>query len=297
MRRMGSWFRAFRAPVRGDPLPAAGVLGPLAARYAWWLGLPAPAVALDEDSGSVRAMQIVLRVERSSPPPRTALLEAAASAAVAVCLDPRSAEGGPWHADVAAWVDGPIRKVSRRARATHWQAVQDLPGLTVAKGAATEGGPEAGAVSEVQAGAAGRAEVRALVPTLVSALPREVSRLQVAGTDLPLDDPGPPAPDRPVLWLNPAVPMTTGKAAAQVGHATMIAAALALATGEHGLLDDWAATGYDVSVRTPPQRLWATLHPGNDAAAAWRRRHVVAVRDAGYTEVPPGTITVLAQLP
>jgi len=107
------------------------VLAPLAARYAHWLGLPVSLVEADpSDDGLVLAMQIVLRVERASPPPRTALLEAAATAAVALCLDPRSEPGGEWHDAVSAWVNGRIRKVSRRARGAHWQAVQPLPGLT-----------------------------------------------------------------------------------------------------------------------------------------------------------------------
>ena len=39
-----------------------------------------------EPDGVVRAMPVVLRLERP-PPPRTAVLEAAAAAALAVCLD------------------------------------------------------------------------------------------------------------------------------------------------------------------------------------------------------------------
>ncbi|HEY0640725.1 MAG TPA: hypothetical protein VGD67_24100, partial [Pseudonocardiaceae bacterium] len=112
---------------------APTVLAPLAARYAHWLGLPAAAThdTADEDPATVMAMQVVLRVERTAPPPRTALLEAAATAALAVCLDPRSAPGGDWHEPMATWITGRIRKVTRRARGAHWQAVHTLPGLTL----------------------------------------------------------------------------------------------------------------------------------------------------------------------
>lgn len=248
------------------------VLAPLRARYAGWLALPAEQVVEthDEDPEQVRAMQLVLRIERREPPSRTAVLEAAAAASVAVCLDPRSEPGGEWHDEVAAWVAGRIRKVARRARGVHWDAVQSEPGLTV----------------EVDG-----AEVRALVPGLVSEVPKVVSRLQISGSDLPDDDPAPPPDGVPVLWVNPGVEMTVGKAAAQVGHGTMLLAAAL----EPERLHDWAADGYRCAVRTPTAQRWRELLPGPDPAAAWRGQGVVAVRDAGFTEIAPGTITVLAQ--
>ncbi|GLZ41021.1 peptidyl-tRNA hydrolase [Actinokineospora sp. NBRC 105648] len=251
-------------------------LDPLAARYATWLRLPAEATndTADETPESVRAMPVVLRVERDPAPGRTPLLEAAAAAAIAVCLDPRAEPGGEWHAEVDAWVRGRIRKVSRRARGAHWAAVLELPGTTV----------------EVDG-----AEARALVPGLVAEAPREVSRLQISGSELPDDEPGPPPPGRPVLWLNPHVAMTAGKAAAQVGHATMLLAALLHGSGQDEHLKAWTEDGFRCAVRTPDAATWAAAHPGDDPDLAWRTRSVVAVRDAGFTEVDPGTVTVIAQ--
>ncbi|MGH3516038.1 MAG: peptidyl-tRNA hydrolase [Haloechinothrix sp.] len=247
------------------------ILAPLAARYASWLNAP-PAVMdiRHEDPEQVRAMPVILRIERAQPPGRTAVLEAAAAAAIAVCLDPRAAAGGAWHAEVADWISGRIRKVARRARGAHWQAVQELPGITI----------------EVEG-----AQVRALVPGLVTRTPQMVSRLQISGSELPADDPGPVPADVPVLWLNPDVSMTVGKAAAQVGHATMILASVLDAER----LADWAERGYPCAVRTPKSQHWAILRPETDPAAAWRGHRVVVVRDAGFTEVDPGTVTVLAQ--
>ncbi|MFB9727516.1 peptidyl-tRNA hydrolase [Haloechinothrix salitolerans] len=253
-------------------------MAPLAARYAAWHGLPAHAVAdvRDEDPNDVRAMPVILRLERDPAPSRTPLLEAAAAAAVAVCLDPRAEPGGEWHDAVAAWMSGRIRKVARRARGAHWRAVQDLPGVTV-----------------VVPGSDGTsAEVRALLPCRVSELPKTVSRLQVSGSDLPADSPGPPPPGVPVLWLNPKVEMTVGKAAAQVGHATMLLAAV-LDFEQRAV---WARGGFRCAVRTPSAERWASMLPA-DPAAAWRDRGIIAVRDAGFTEVDPGTITVLAEAP
>lgn len=246
------------------------VLAPLAARYASWLALPASETNAAEDPALVRAMPVILRIERELPD-RTPLLEAAATAALAVCLDPRSLDvEGEWHQAVSTWISGRIRKVSRRARGAHWAAAQNHPGVTVTVAGAS---------------------ARALVPGLVSETPRDISRLQISGSDLPPDTPGPPPAGLPVLWLNPSVPLTAGKAAAQVGHASMILAAML----DPAELKSWADLDYRCAVRTPSRELWDSLHPGPDPEGAWRDRAVIAVRDAGFTEIAPGTITVVAQ--
>jgi peptidyl-tRNA hydrolase len=225
------------------------VLAPLAARYT------GPRVEIPpEPDGVVRAMPVVLRLERT-PAPRTAVLEAAARAALAVCLDPRSEPGGEWHEAVSTWVASRIRKITRRARGAHWAAVQELPGVTV----------------EV-----GEAQVRALLPGPVDDVPKTVSRLQIGGTELPDDEPGPPPAGVPVIWVNGALGMTVGKAAAQVGHASMLDAAV------RGLV---AVPPY--AVRTADRATWARLCTEAERGVG------VPVRDAGFTEVAPGTITAV----
>jgi peptidyl-tRNA hydrolase len=229
-------------------LADAPVLAPLAARYARG---SAPV-----SDGVVRAMPVILRLERP-PAARTPVLEAAAAAALAVCLDPRSQPGGEWNETVSVWVTTQIRKIARRARGAHWAAVQDLPGVT----------------SEVDG-----AEARALLPGPVDDVPRVVSRLQIGGTELEPDEPGPIPPGAPVIWVNAELNLSVGKAAAQVGHASMLYAAA------HGLTDVPA-----FAVRDAGGERWAQL------CAAVQRSEAVAVRDAGFTEVAPGTITCIAR--
>ena len=221
-------------------------------------------------------MSLILHIERDAMPPRSALLEAAASAAVALSCDERSQPGGPWSSDVQPWLGGRIRKVARRARGARWTAVTELPGVTVDNRGA---------------------QVRALLPWLVTETPDVVTRLQVGGTDLPDDEAGPPPGGVPVLWLAPEPLMTVGKAAAQVGHATVLRAARLAADGRIGQLRSWADGGYRCAVRTANPDRWAELVVTEHPDQAWNQRTMLVVRDAGLTEVPPGTPTVAAHFP
>ncbi|ANY10156.1 peptidyl-tRNA hydrolase [Pseudonocardia sp. HH130630-07] len=239
----------------GDRAP---VLDGVARRYlAYRDSTPVPPA----EDGIVRAMPVVLRIERDPLPGRTPLLAAAATAAVALCVDRRSQPGGEWHDAVSGWVDRRIRKIARRARGAHWRAVQELPGVTV----------------EIDG-----AEARALLPGPVDGVAREVSRLQIGGTELEPDDPGDPPAGAPLVLLNPHVTMTVGKAAAQVGHATMLLGAT------HGWPVAEPADVPRCAVRTPDAGTWARL------CDALGGPDPVAVRDAGFTEVDPGTVTCLA---
>ncbi|MGW0016721.1 peptidyl-tRNA hydrolase [Rhodococcus sp. NPDC003382] len=223
-----------------------------------------------DDPAAVLAMPIVLHIPKQNPPRRSALLEAAATATIALCLDPRvgpDADGqpGPWQDAYLAWNDARIRKVSRRARGAQWLAAQDVDGITVDHDGA---------------------QARALVPGPVGDLDPRISRLQIGGTDLPHDDPGDPDPGIPVLWIDAGLDMTVGKAAAQVGHAVMLLA---------GVLDEdavraWAADGYRCAVRDADPERWKELRARAEAG----RGPVAAVRDAGFTEVAPGSMTVIA---
>jgi peptidyl-tRNA hydrolase len=208
-------------------------------------------------------LPLVVRIERADPPARTAALEAAGRAVLTLLTDPRSLPGGEWAGPVLAWQDGRIRKVVRRARGAGWQRAAALPGIAVR-----------------HAGA----ELRVYPPVPVDAWPPDLARLQVGGTDLadPADPP-PPLAGVPVVWLSPALTMTAGKAMAQVGHAAQVG----WWASDWAARTAWQAAGFELAVRTADPADW----PGLLAAG------LPSVRDAGFTEVAPGSATAVADLP
>jgi peptidyl-tRNA hydrolase len=227
-------------------------------------GEPAGLQDAVRDTGRQYALPLVVRVERATPPDRTDALEGAARAVLRFLSDPRvTQEDGEWAAAARAWEDARIRKVVRRARGAAWERASALPGITVLHGSA---------------------QLRVFPPVPVDDWPADLARLQVAGTDL--DDPrtpGEPAAGTPVLWLNPELPMTTGKAMAQAGHGAQLAwwelsprARAAWLDRDLGLAVRAAATGQ-----------WAKLLTSG----------LPVVTDGGFTEVAPGSATVVADHP
>jgi len=230
----------------------------------------------DPDEAPQYALPLVIRVERTTPPTRTDALEGAARAVLTFLADPRvTGEGGDdsegseggrdgeWAAAVRAWEDARIRKVVRRARGAAWERALTLPGITVVQRSA---------------------EIRVYPPVPVDDWPPDLARLQVAGTEL--EDPAPPGEpggETPVLWLNPELPMTAGKAMAQAGHAAQLAW---WRLGPRAR-SEWRELDFDLAVRTAAPQRWAELvHSG-----------LPVVRDGGFTEVAPGSCTVVADVP
>ncbi|MEV8532096.1 aminoacyl-tRNA hydrolase [Streptomyces sp. NPDC051211] len=208
-------------------------------------------------------LPLVVRIEKSEPPARTDALETAARAVLVLLSDERAHGEGAWAEAVRDWQDARIRKVVRRARGAEWRKAEALPGITV-EGAG--------------------AQVRVFPPVPLDGWPKELVKLQVSGTDL--DDPepvGPAGPGVPVLWLNPDLDMSAGKSMAQAGHAAQLAW-WELSGVERA---EWRESGFRLAVRTAAPERWAELTGSG----------LPLVRDAGFTEIAPGSCTVVADHP
>ncbi len=206
------------------------------------------------DSAPQYVLPLVVRIERGAPPARTDALETAARAVLVMLSDERSLGEGEWAQAIRAWQDARIRKVVRRARGAEWRRAEALPGITVA----------------------GRsAEVRVFPPVPLDGWPKDLARLQVSGTDL--DDPEPPVEADagvPVLWMNPDLDMSAGKAMAQAGHGAQLAW-WELSQEERA---GWRDAGFPLAVRTADPGRWGELTTSG----------LPLVRDAGFTEIAPG---------
>jgi peptidyl-tRNA hydrolase len=218
-------------------------------------------------------LTLVVRVEKNARPAQTDALETAARAVLAILSDERSVGEGEWAEAMTAWQDDRIRKIVKRARGAEWRRGEALPGITVT-------GLGAGAGESASA----PAEVRVFPPVPVDDVPVDLAKLQVSGTDFDdPEDPPAPAPGVPVLWVNPELEMSSGKAMAQCGHA----AHLAWWALSDEARKEWATADFALAVRTASPAQWRTLLASG----------LPVVQDAGFTEVAPGSRTVIAAHP
>jgi peptidyl-tRNA hydrolase len=186
-----------------------------------------------------------------------------AGAAAVTCV--RTFAGEPAFADaLAEWRPRPGKVCLRARTESQWRQV-------LAEPHAIAGDPD------------GEAAL-ALPPRRRSERGALLERLQAMSSDLIAAPPRASASDgrRAVTYvLNPAARMSSGKTVAQVAHAAVMAA-------DAGL-EDWVAAGCPGRVLAPPEQVFAAI--AADAGI------VARVVDTGLTEVPPGTVTVIALPP
>lgn len=223
--------------------------------------LPRDTVARPDrpDHADPWAMQLIILRNRQDPADHVEVLEAAGAAVVGLLDDARTTNpAGDWAEAVAHWRAGWIRKVARRAENKRWDDVQQLDGVTAQSGAA---------------------QVRALIPGPVAPLPPQVKKLQVGGTQFPRQQDAQPQDAVVTVELTPAVDLSTGKAAAQAGHAAQLAyerLSTETADGDTDVaktLAAWRQDGFRIRVQLPTQQQWAATD------------RPVRVIDAGLTEI------------
>jgi peptidyl-tRNA hydrolase len=187
-----------------------------------------------------------------------------AGAAAVACLE-RFGED-PGHAEaIAAWRARP-GKVTLRARGGQW------PELLATEPHAIAGDPDGAAVL-------------ALPPRRRSERGPLLTKLQAMSSALapaPQEHDPQPVAHRVTYLLNPRLEMSSGKTLAQIAHAATGAA-------QQPDLRGWVKDGCPARVVLPTQRAFDRRCGSPDLAAE--------VVDAGLTEVPPGTVTVLALRP
>jgi peptidyl-tRNA hydrolase len=185
-----------------------------------------------------------------------------AGAAAVACLrafgdDPARREA------IAQWRVRPGKVCLRARTQAQWEQVLAEPGVVVAGDADGEA-------------------VAAFAPRRRSRRSDLLGRLQAMSTALaPPPERADDADGRVALTyaLNPAATMSSGKTVAQVAHAAVMAA-------DGGALEAWVRAGCPGRVLAPEADTFETLAARSDCVAR--------VVDAGLTEVPPGTITVIA---
>lgn len=213
------------------------------------------------------ALQVVVRVERGEArPTHSAVCAAVASATVWFLDGDRDGHGGVWGPGVSRWLEGRIRKHVRRARGAAFERLGEVPSMLVTRNGV---------------------QVRIFQPCPTDEVPKVVSRCRLGGFELTdTVDALIGAADRdplgavPVVSLSADPVLSTGKAAAAAAHAAQLAY---MAMGEQRR-DLWREAGFAVALELPGVERWSER-----VASA-----PVVVRDAGFTEVDPSTVTATA---
>lgn len=161
---------------------------------------------------------------------------------------------------VKEWTSGPIRKIAKRARAAAWNKVLALDTTRFM-------------------GEHNGVQVIAFAPMRLSTQPRDLKKLQVTGLNSTDSSSADIENESHLLVrVNETLNMSTGKVVAQVGHAVQ----LFLMYGKQEETAHWLENGSRLKVIRTENVLKSETT-------------AIIVHDAGYTEVPSGSMTATAE--
>lgn len=209
----------------------------------------------EEDPYAVVMVLKAVKDPEGNYPPERDIFQAASTALMELLL----VDDPETQEHLNQWMNGRIRKLMKRVKPNQWETVLN---------------------SKVYhtVGVSGAAEVAVFRPVRISEQPDVLRKAQMSG--LEVKDVSPfTVEDVPLLTVHADdnLHMSTGKLVAQVGHAVQ----LFLMYGNEYKIEPWLESGALISVqRTDTLPLLDTVD--------------VIVRDAGFTEVPSGSVTVVA---
>lgn len=156
------------------------------------------------------------------------------------------------------WLKGRFTKTVRRGTAGQFEAAAEFAVATVM---------------------VGEVEALGFIPMAYEDMPQPVTKMQVANLDRPKSELWIRHAEGPTVWINEDAGMTTGKTAAQAAHG-LFAWLLRQSESDRA---SWLAEGMPATIMSVP----------GDAFSAVATEAVVNICDAGFTEVEPGTETVV----
>ena len=167
--------------------------------------------------------------------------------------------GTPRSEAMERWMQGRIRKILRRAKNSSWVSVQTEDGETY----------------EVDG-----VNIRVLTPTAMDAIPKAVAKCQVSHLSTLPDSVATHGPLTPLLkiYTNRSLNMSAPKAAVAAAHVAQLMG-MKLTEEDYNL---WKSKNFALTV--------SSLGEVSDFVESVSS---VAVRDAGLTEVVPGSITAI----
>lgn len=209
----------------------------------------------DPEGETPWAMQFVVKDTKNFTPLQLSNAVATATSRFLDTIEP----GTPRAEAVKRWMEGRIRKILRRAKNSAWNALTELA-------------HEEYTVDGV--------DIRVFDPSAMDEIPRAVSKCQVSHlTTLPEQTAKiGPADAFLNIYTNRSLNMSPAKAAIAAGHVAQLMG-LELSPADY---EKWKAAGFTVLTST-----LGSLGEFEALAAS------VAVRDAGLTEVPSGSITAI----